>query len=496
MYEVDAGDEKVGAPQDRVELYPEAARRRVPRLQSEKSYLAAPSLVGTVYKAGFRDERCCRSFVHRAAVTSLDPDAFEHETSLENAVTLMPKFTQGMRPCNVRRGTPLFTSFPLGVHEGRRGEVAENGKSNLSADSGVAPLASLFWPALFTTPKRKTEDNDMRQVKWGILGVAKIAVEKVIPAMQRGKYSSIDAIASRTPRKATAAAKKLRIPRAYGSYEELLADPEIDAIYNPLPNHLHVPWSIAALKAGKHVLCEKPVALTAPEAKKLLRASQRTQLLLQEAFMVKTFHQWLAAKELVRAGKIGQLRAIQGFFSYHNTDPKNVRNQVDIGGGGIYDIGCYPITTSRLIYGEEPKRVCALIERDPKMRVDRLASVILEFPQGHATFTCSTQLVSWQRMQIFGTKGRIELQIPFNAPNKRPCRLYLDDGSDLHGKGIETFLFDKADQYTVQGDAFSKAILDRKRKPPIPFEDAVKNMAVIDAVYRSGKSGKWERPRA
>lgn len=336
----------------------------------------------------------------------------------------------------------------------------------------------------------------MKKVRWGVLGVAKIAVEKVIPAMKRGKYSSVVAIASRSTSKARRAAKELGLARAHGSYEDLLADPEVDAIYNPLPNHLHVPWSIAALKAGKHVLCEKPVALDAAQARKLLRASQRSKLLVQEAFMVKTFHQWLATRELIKSRKIGKLRAIQGFFSYFNTDPKNVRNMAAIGGGGVYDIGCYPITTSRFIYGDEPTRVCALVEYDPKLRVDRLTSAILEFPQGHATFTCSTQLVPYQRMQFFGTKGRIEMDIPFNAPSRRACKIHLDDGSDLHGKGIQTIAFDADDQYRVQGDLFSKAILDGASKPPIPLDDAVKNMAVIDAVLRSGKTGKWEKPKA
>ncbi len=333
-----------------------------------------------------------------------------------------------------------------------------------------------------------------RKVRWGILGVAKIATVKVIPAMQKGKHSIVTAIASRSLAKAKKAAKALGIPKAYGSYEELLRDPDIDAVYNPLPNHLHVPLSVAAAAAGKHVLCEKPLALDATEARKLLDARDQHGVLVQEAVMVKTHPQWLGARDLMRKGKIGKPRAVMGFFSYFNRDPKNVRNIAGIGGGGLLDIGFYPITTSRFFFGEEPTRVMGIVEMDPDMKVDRLASAILDFPTGQAIFTCGTQLVSYQRMHFFGTKGRIEIEIPFNAPRDRPCRIFLDNGSDLHGKkGIKTISFPTCDQYTIQGDLFSKAILDGK-PAPIPLEDAVQTMAVIDAIFRSSASGQWEKP--
>lgn len=333
-----------------------------------------------------------------------------------------------------------------------------------------------------------------RKIRWGVLGVAKIAVEKVIPAMQLGKYSVVTAIASRSLARARKAARKLGLPKAYGSYEELLRDPEIDAIYNPLPNHLHVPWSVLAARAGKHVLCEKPLALDAREAAKLLAARDRNGVLIQEAVMVRTHPQWLGARGLLQLGKIGKPRAVLGFFSYFNRDPRNVRNIDGIGGGALLDIGFYPITTSRFFFNEEPVRVLGLVERDPEMKIDRLTSAILDFPAGHAVFTCSTQLVPYQRMQFFGTRGRVEVEIPFNAPRDRPCRIFLDDGSSLHGKGITTISFGTCDQYTIQGDLFSRAILDGK-PAPIPLEDAVTNMAVIDAIFRSAKSGKWEKPR-
>lgn len=333
-----------------------------------------------------------------------------------------------------------------------------------------------------------------QKVKWGVLGVAAIAVKKVIPAMQKGAWSEVTAIASRDLKKAHEAARALGIAKAYGSYEELLADPEIEAVYNPLPNHLHVPWSIKAAEAGKHVLCEKPISLTVSEAQALLSARDRTGVKIGEAFMVKTHPQWLRTREVIRTGVIGDLRAIVGAFSYFNRDPQNVRNVAEWGGGGLLDIGCYPITTSRFLFGEEPRRVTGLIERDPEFKIDRLTSAILDFPSGQSVFTCSTQLVPYQRMQILGTKGRIEIKIPFNAPNDRPCEILVDDGRDVFGGGITKELIPTCDQYTIQGDAFSKAIREGI-EVPVPLEDAIANMAVIEAVFRSAETGKWEAPQ-
>lgn len=335
----------------------------------------------------------------------------------------------------------------------------------------------------------------MPKLRWGVLGVAGIAVDRVIPAMQQGELSEITAIASRDPAKAQKAASRLGIPKAYGSYEELLADPEIEIIYNPLPNHLHLTWSVKAAEAGKHVLCEKPIGLSVDEARKLRDARDRTGVKIGEAFMVRTHPQWLKALELGRAGRIGELRSIMGFFSYSNPNPANIRNILEYGGGGLMDIGCYPIFTSRLIFGEEPRRVLGLIERDPTMKTDRLTSAILDFPSGQSIFTCSTQLTPYQRMQIFGTRGRMEIEIPFNAPPDRPCRVFLDDGRDLFGSGIETFELPVCNQYTIQGDLFSRAVRDGG-EVAVPLESSIRNMAVIDAVFRSGESGRWEQPLA
>ncbi len=332
-----------------------------------------------------------------------------------------------------------------------------------------------------------------RKIRWGVLGAARIAREKVIPAMQRGEFSQVAAIASRDPGRARRWAAQLGIPKACESYEELLADREIDAVYNPLPNHLHVPWSIRSADAGKHVLCEKPIALSVAETRSLIEARDRNRVKVGEAFMARSHPQWLRSLELVRSGRIGGLRLVAGFFSYFNRDPNNVRNVEGWGGGGLLDIGCYPVTLSRMLFGEEPLRVLGLMERDPEFRTDRLTSVMLEYPSGQCVFACSTQLVPYQRMQLLGTKGRIEIEIPFNAPPDRPTRVLVDDGSSVTGDGIRAEPLPACDQYTVQGDLFSRAILE-DTAVPTPLEDSIRNIAVLEAVFRSARTGQWERP--
>jgi predicted dehydrogenase len=333
-------------------------------------------------------------------------------------------------------------------------------------------------------------DRMTRKIRWGVLSTAAIGVKKVIPAMQLGEYSEVTAIASRGLARARAAADQLGIQKAYGSYEELLADPDVDAIYNPLPNQLHVPWSIRAAEAGKHVLCEKPLSLTVAEAKSLLAVRERTGVKIGEAFMIRSFTQWLRVRELLRGGRIGEVRAVMAWFSYFNTDPTNIRNQVESGGGALYDIGCYCIQAARCGFGAEPARAVGLIERDPTLHTDRLTSALLDFPGGHAIFTCSTQTAPYQRVHFVGTRGRIEIEIPFNAPKDRPTRIFIDETGEIFGSGVVTEEFPTADQYTLQGDAFSRAILDNT-EVPVPLEDAVANMAVIEAIFRSADSGAW-----
>ena len=335
------------------------------------------------------------------------------------------------------------------------------------------------------------------KVRWGILGVAKIALDKIIPAIQAGQTGQVVAIASRSFDKAQAAAARFEIPHAYGSYEALLADVEVDVVYNPLPNHLHVPWSIRALEAGKHVLCEKPIARDAAEASQLIAARERTGRLVQEAAMVRTHPRWLGARDVVRSGRIGELRSMSGFFSYFNDSPTNVRHQPDMGGGGLLDIGFYPITMARFMFEAEPVRVMGLLEIDPRFGVDRLASAILEFPRGHAIFTCSTQLAPYQNVDILGTRGRIGVETPWSMPHERPSRLFVDDGSHPAGeaaqKGGDEIWFPACDQWGVQCDRFCEAIA-KGQPAPVPIEDAVANMRVIDAVFRSVRSGHWQEP--
>ena len=326
----------------------------------------------------------------------------------------------------------------------------------------------------------------MRRVRWGILGTSGFALTKILPALRGCAHVELAAIASRELARARAVAAEFGIPRAYGAYDELLADPQVDLVYNPLPNHLHVPWSIKALEAGKHVLCEKPVGLTAAEAQALLEvARRRPRQKIMEAFMYRLHPQWRRAVAIVRAGGVGEPRVIQSLFSYFNDDPGNVRNQADIGGGALLDIGCYAISLARLVFGAEPRRVLGLVDTDPRFQTDRIVSAVLDFGPQSSVFTCSTQLQPYQRVHILGTEGRIEIEIPFNAPPDRRCRIWHQRGDRIDELG-----FDVCDQYTIEGDELSRAILD-DTAVPTPLDDAVANMRTIDAVLASARSGGW-----
>lgn len=323
----------------------------------------------------------------------------------------------------------------------------------------------------------------MKKVRWGILSTARIGTEKVIPAMQAGEHSEIVGLASRSLPGARAAADRLGIPKAYGAYEELLADPDIEAVYIPLPNHLHVPWSIKALEAGKHVLCEKPIGLDAAEAEALLEAARaHPHLKVMEAFMYRMHPQWRRTRQLVEDGAIGALRAIQSFFSFYNTDPGNIRNQAAYGGGALMDVGCYCISLARFLFDAEPQRVWGVMEEDPRFHVDRLTSGFLDFGAGTSAFTCATQLARYQRVHVVGTEGAIEIEVPFNAPPDRPCRIFLQRDDETQEIRLEV-----CNQYTLQGDRFSRAVLD-DAPVPTPLEDAVANMRVIDALRRSAQA--------
>lgn len=332
----------------------------------------------------------------------------------------------------------------------------------------------------------------MKKVVWGVLSTAKIGLEQVIPAMQQSEWCDMRAIASRSLAAAQAAADALGLAKAYGSYAALIADPEIEAIYNPLPNHLHIPLTLQAARAGKHVLCEKPFALNAAEAEQLRAVAGRVHIM--EAFMVRFHPQWQRVRELVRAGRIGTPRALQVFFSYFNDDPGNIRNQADIGGGALYDIGCYAIVAGRFLFEADPRRVIALVDRDPAMGTDRTTSALADFGGGRQLgFTVSTQAQRYQRLNIVGTTGRIEVLIPFNAPQGEATQILVDSTGALDGSGVERETLPACDQYTLQGEAFSRAVRG-EISLPYGLDDAVMNMRIIDALLRSEHSGRWEAP--
>src|SRR4051794_6169062 len=343
-----------------------------------------------------------------------------------------------------------------------------------------------------TSGQDTRSDDTLAPVRWGVLGASNFARKVSLPGMMRGPLTQVVALASRDIAKARAAAESLLIAKAYGSYEELLADPDIDIIYNPLPNHLHAEWTARAARAGKHVLCEKPIALDAREAETLIAVHRETGKFISEGFMIRHHPQWRQAKAWIESGRIGDLVSVTTAFCYFNRDATNIRNRKDVGGGALYDIGCYAVNPSRYLFGREPLRAVALIERDPDFGTDRLTSGLVDFGGGHLTFTCSTQAVPFQRVNALGTRGRIEIEIPFNAPATAPCRIFLDDGSALNGSSAEVTTFPIVNQYHLQSEALSRAV-----RTGAGIENgidvAVGNMRVIDALFRSAERGGWEK---
>jgi predicted dehydrogenase len=331
------------------------------------------------------------------------------------------------------------------------------------------------------------------KVRWGVLGAAAIAQRRVIPAMLKCEHATIVAIASRERHRAEEATQAFGIPKAYGSYDELLADPGIEVIYNPLPNDLHVDWSIRAANAGKHVLCEKPVSVDAAGVRRLIQARDRTGVKIGEGFMVRTHPRWLRTRELIRSGRVGELRVITGLFGFFNNNANDIRNMPQRGGGSLLDIGCYPITLSRFILGEEPTRVFATTKRDPQLKTDILTSAILEFPSARSTFTCGTQMTRAQEMKFIGTQGRIEIERAINPSTDKLTEILFDAGQDPFGTATPIETIPACNQFTIQGDLFSCAVRG-EGEVPVPLEDSVKNMAVIDAIFRSTESGRWEKP--
>ena len=327
-------------------------------------------------------------------------------------------------------------------------------------------------------------------LRWGILSTANIATGKVIPGMRQAARNEVVAIASRDPDVARSVADRLGIPTAHGSYPALLADPQVDAVYIPLPNHLHAEWTIAAAEAGKHILCEKPLALTAADAERMVDAAKTAGVHLMEAFMYRHHPSWVAVRELVASGRIGRLAAIQSWFSYYNVDAANIRNILDFGGGALYDIGCYCINLSRMLFDGEPRVVGASISRDPTDGTDVLTSAILEFGGGLASFTCSTRTETDQRVHVYGDTGRISVGIPFNIPPDRPTTITLTAGGDPPvAPATEVITFPTKDPYAAEAEAFANAVLDGG-PTPVPPEDAVANLRVIEAIFAAATAGR------
>lgn len=326
----------------------------------------------------------------------------------------------------------------------------------------------------------------MDKARWGVLGTADIFTDRVMTGIRSTKHVEVVAIASRSLEKAQAVAADIGIPKAYGSYDELIADPDVDIVYNPLPNHMHVPWSLKVLDAGKHLLCEKPLAPTAAEAQVLLDAARKhPDLKVMEGYMFRHHPQWPRARKLIAEGRIGELRTVQAFFSFTTLNPKDIRNIPEYGGGALLDIGGYSISHSRYIYDAEPTRVAGFMDFDPEFGTDRLTSGILEYEHGIASFTCSTQLSGYTRVNILGTKGRIEIENPFGGPPEVAWRMWLHSGRDQ-----EEIVFDICNQYALEFDAFSLAVLNNT-DVYTPLEDGIANLKVIDAIRESAKSGAW-----
>lgn len=325
-------------------------------------------------------------------------------------------------------------------------------------------------------------------LRWGVLGVADIAVKSVIPAIQRSASGRVVAIASRSAGRASAAAEQLGIERAYDSYRALLADPAVDAVYVPLPNHLHCEWTLAAAAAGKHVLCEKPLALASADARRMAEQCAAAGVVLMEAFMYRLHPLWSAALERVHCGEIGEPLAVNVLFSYFNDDPGNIRNQAHCGGGALYDVGCYAVSVARLVFGREPSGVYAAARRDAGLGTDVVTSGLLDFDGRHATFTCATQLESNQRVEIMGTAGRIVIEIPFNIPPDRPTRLlHIAGGDPPVAPRSERIELAAADPYTVQADAFARAVLSGE-PPPVAPDDSIANLVTIERIIAAAEA--------
>ena len=326
----------------------------------------------------------------------------------------------------------------------------------------------------------------MKPVTWGVLSLSAHYKLRIHPNVSHSPLVALRGIASRTRERAEAAARELGFPKAYASYEALLADKEIEAVYIPLPNHLHAEWVMKAADAGKHVLCEKPFALNASEAEKAIRHAERAGVLVMEAFMYRHHPQWKHAREIIKAGEIGEIATIHTLFSYMNMDPRNIRNILEVGGGAIPDIGCYAVSSARFLLGREPTRVLSLVRRDPALKTDILSTGILDFGGARSVFTVTTQSHPAQSVEALGSGGLLAIHLPFNAYPDTPMHI-----SVTTGLGTREIALPATDQYVEMFEGFSRAV--RGEGPvPTPPQDAIDNMKVLDALFRSEKSESWE----
>lgn len=325
-------------------------------------------------------------------------------------------------------------------------------------------------------------------LRFGIISTARIGWESVIPAIQDAENCVITAIASRNLANARALADRFSVPHAFGSYEEMLASDVIDAIYIPLPTSQHVEWTIKSADAGKHVLCEKPIALKADEIDQLIAARDRNKVVVSEAFMVTYSPVWRKVRSLIREGAIGRLKHVQGAFSYYLRDPNNMRNIPELGGGGLPDIGVYPTISTRFVTGKEPLRVQADTERDPDFGTDIYSSVRADFGEFELSFYIATQLAARQVMVFHGDQGYIEVKSPFNANRYGAEEIELTNQN--HSQST-FFRFQDCRQYRLQAEAFTRAVMGENEEI-VTLENSKLNQKVIDAIYRASEKGGWE----
>lgn len=323
------------------------------------------------------------------------------------------------------------------------------------------------------------------KINWGILGAAAIAKDQLMPAIKQSTNSNLMALASREIEKAKIIAEANNIPKCYGSYDELLNDPQIDAVYIPLPNHLHMEYTIKAIQKGKHVLVEKPICLKSNDVEEIIKVmNDFPQVKVMEAFMYKLHPQWIKVKELITDGAIGKLKFIQSSFSFFDDNPKSIVNTKEYGGGSLYDIGCYPVSVSRFLFDDQPKLICANMEIDPNLGIEVTTNCILEFENGRSQFFSSIRMKDNQNVKIFGTEGIIELVLPFNPLPNKQAEIIL-----IKNETKEIIKVDSCNQYEIEVSLFSKSIIENT-EPPVSIYDSLNNMLVIDKIFESANYNK------